>query len=148
MAAVVDIFDKLNRIIDSFVDADTEAGSERFDPDYSDAWQELESFMGDEQYDAPRGRSGAGTAGGRGGTSRRAGGGIPRELERDFHNLEISPGADWKAIQRAYKSQLAQFHPDRFAANPKKYATATEITKQINYSYQRLKQYYQGREPG
>lgn len=144
----MDIFEKLNRIIDSFVDADSGPGSERFDPDYSEAWQELESFMGDEEYDARRARTGTTGPGSRGGTYRRAPGGAPPELERDFHNLEVPVGSGWKEIQRAYKSQLAQYHPDRFAANPKKYATATEITKQINYSYQRLKQYYQGREPG
>jgi DnaJ-domain-containing protein 1 len=136
----VDIFDKLNRIIDSFVDADTEPGAERFDPDFSDAWQELESFMRGGNYDGePGGRTGAwsGSAGGRGGR-----GGIPPELERDFHNLEVAVGAPWNDVQRAYKRQLAQYHPDRFAAQPKKYATATEITKQLNYSYQRLKQFY------
>ncbi len=137
MAPTVDIFDKLNRIIDSFVDEPVDSGTGRYDPDMSEAWEELESFMRGENYDGNpedhhAGRSGTGMHRG----------GVPSELERDFQNLEVPVGAPWKEVQRAYKSQLAQYHPDRFASNPKKYATATEITKQLNYSYQRLKQYY------
>ena len=133
----MDIFDKLNRIIDTFIDATTEPDSDRFDPDYSEAWDELEGFMRGANYDGEPGDH-HGRSGSEGGTR----GGVPNELERDFHNLEVPIGAPWRDVQRAYKHQLAQYHPDRFASNPKKYATATEITKQINYSYHRLKQYY------
>jgi len=138
----VDLFDKLNGIIDSFADAGTEPGAERFDPDFSDAWQELESFMRGNNFDGdPKDRPGAGSTRGHDG-SRRAERSVPQELERDFHNLEVGIGAPWQEVQRAYKRQMAQYHPDRFASYPKKYATATEITKQLNYSYQRLKQFY------
>jgi DnaJ-domain-containing protein 1 len=133
----VDIFDKLNRIIDSFVDTPTQPGSERFDPDFSEAWDELEGFMRGGNYDGEPGDHRT-----RSSANRSSRVGVPNELERDFHNLEVPVGAPWKDVQRAYKQQLAQYHPDRFASNPKKYATATEITKQINYSYHRLKQYY------
>ncbi|NBC29438.1 MAG: hypothetical protein GVY29_05530 [Spirochaetes bacterium] len=133
----MDIFDKLNRIIDTFIDATTEPGSDRFDPDYSEAWDELEGFMRGTNYDGePGDRHGRSSS--EGGTRGR----VPNELERDFRNLEVPIGAPWRDVQRAYKHQLAQYHPDRFASNPKKYATATEITKQVNYSYHRLKQYY------
>jgi hypothetical protein len=135
--AVVDIFDKLNRIIDTFIDAPTESGSDRFDPDYSAAWDELEGFMRGANYDGePGGHHGPS---GSGGAKRSR---VPNELERDFRNLEVPIGAPWRDVQQAYKHQLVQYHPDRFASNPKKFATATEITKQINYSYHRLKQYY------
>ncbi|MFW5728430.1 MAG: J domain-containing protein [Spirochaetota bacterium] len=144
IAPVVDIFDKLNRIIDSFIDEPSDAGTGRYDPDMSEAWEELESFMRGGNYDGdPQDhRSGHDSTGTRPGTRP---GGVPSELVRDFHNLEVPVGAPWQEVQRAYKSQLAQYHPDRYASNPKKYATATEIAKQINYSYQRLKQYYGNR---
>jgi curved DNA-binding protein CbpA len=61
-----------------------------------------------------------------------------RELVRDYHNLEIKPGAPAEEVKAAYKKLLKQYHPDRFASDPAKQATATQITAKLNQSYARI----------
>ena len=63
---------------------------------------------------------------------------IARELVRDYHNLEIKPGAAVDEVKAAYKTMIKQYHPDRFAHDPAKQATATAITSKLNQSYARI----------
>ena len=63
---------------------------------------------------------------------------MARELVRDYHNLEVKPGAPIEEVKAAYKTLLKQYHPDRFATDPVKQATATQITAKLNQSYARI----------
>ena len=63
---------------------------------------------------------------------------MARELVRDYHNLELKPGASVEQVRAAYKGLIKQYHPDRFASDPGKQATATQISARLNQSYARV----------
>ena len=143
----MDIFDRLGNLLRTMLDDDEEAhGSPgRFsDPDESAAWEELESYMRSGSSDA------GGTAGGRfghGNADPFAGadsGSLPESLKRDFRNLEVPVGAPFHEVRRSYKRLMAAFHPDRHSSDPEKLRTATEVTKKLNQSFQRIRTYYEG----
>jgi DnaJ-domain-containing protein 1 len=100
------------------------------DPDERSAWEELEAYMKDgTSTEAP--------------TFEEARRGMPESLRRDFRNLEVPIGAPIDEVRKAYKRQIAAFHPDRHSADPEKLRTATEITKKLNQSFQRIRTYYE-----
>lgn len=63
---------------------------------------------------------------------------LARQLVRDYHNLELKPGAPLDEVKAAYKKLIKQYHPDRFASDAAKQATATQITAKLNQSYARI----------
>jgi curved DNA-binding protein CbpA len=38
---------------------------------------------------------------------------------------------------------MTAFHPDRHSADPERFRTATEVTKKLNQSFERIKSYYE-----
>ncbi|MFW5688102.1 MAG: J domain-containing protein [Spirochaetota bacterium] len=139
----MDIFDRLGNLIRAIID-DEEAGSSSGasfrDPDEAAAWEELERYMKSEAGDA-------GFAGGATGPdpfARSAGSSMPDSLRRDFRNLEVPVGAPMEDVRKAYKRLVTSYHPDRHSSDPDKLRTATEITKKLNQSYQRIRLYYEG----
>ena len=142
------IFDRLGNLLRSLFqeeDAPRTEGARRAsgDPDLETAWEELDEFL----------RTGENRAGsdsrqsyGRASSSsyRPSTGpspGLPEEIRRDYANLEVPVTADMETVRKAYHKLIRQYHPDHFAANPKKLKDATEITQKINQSYQRIKKY-------
>jgi DnaJ-domain-containing protein 1 len=63
-------------------------------------------------------------------------------LKQDFANLEVLFGSPLAKVKASYKKLLRQYHPDKHADDPEKLKIATEITKKINASYNRIKAYY------
>lgn len=55
--------------------------------------------------------------------------------------LEIPYGSDWETIQKAWKSQLRKYHPDRHAQNDEKADIAHQVTQQLNEAYKGLKKH-------
>jgi DnaJ-domain-containing protein 1 len=132
----VDIFDRLGNLIKTILD-DTSTDTSRpgfSDPDESAAWDELEQYMEDGKSEPATGftRSAGGSNSG----------GMSAALRKDFRNLELAPGAPLNEVQRSYKKLLTAFHPDRHAADPAKFQTATEVTKRLNESYRRIRTWY------
>lgn len=128
------------------------------DPDQAQAWEELNEFM-----DSP-GASGSSSTGrqatGKGQSTSRSrdsgfrnrgtssgrtkgGGRIPESLRKDFANLEVPFGAGLEQARAAHRRLIRAYHPDRHATNPDKYRIANQITQRVNYSYQRIKQFYE-----
>lgn len=132
----MDIFDRLGNLIRTILD--DEPGEEpargriaadsrfRTDPDLRDAWEELERFMHDPNpgdpakhaTDQPR---------------------IPESLRIDYRNLEVPFGAPLTEVRRSYKRLLTEFHPDKHSSDPNRFRTATEVTKRLNRSYERIR---------
>lgn len=48
------------------------------------------------------------------------------------------PGADLEQVQRAYRRQIARWHPDRFEAGSPEQRRAEEKTKNLNHAYEAL----------
>jgi DnaJ-domain-containing protein 1 len=67
----------------------------------------------------------------------------PQEhLRQDYANLELPFKSDLETVKKQYKSLLRKYHPDRFAQDPEKYRYATEVTKKLNESFHRIKEYH------
>ncbi len=105
------------------------------DDDLKSAWEELEGFMNSDHTSS---QAGAGT---QGSTYTPPKQGIPEELRQDYANLEVSFGAPFDDVTKSYKELIRKFHPDRFANDPEKQKTATEIAQKVNQSYHRIKEY-------
>ena len=132
----MDIFDRLGNLIRSILDDDepAQAGVRSSDPDEMAAWEELEAYM---QGEAPR----TSTT-----TARTPQRRLPASLRTDFRNLEVPVGAPLPEVRKAYKRLMASYHPDRHSSDPDRMRTATEVTKKLNHSYQRIRAYYEGGE--
>ncbi|MFW5775811.1 MAG: J domain-containing protein [Spirochaetota bacterium] len=137
----MDIFDRLGNLLRTILDDDDtmqgSAGGFR-DPDEARAWEELETYMRSESTSAGERARGADDF------ARRPGPSMPESLKRDFRNLEVVIGAPLTEVRSSYKRLMAAFHPDRHSADPEKLRAATEITKKLNQSYQRIRTYYEG----
>lgn len=71
----------------------------------------------------------------------------PQQPEQDpkiagyYANLEIPYGSDLETVKKAWKTQLAKYHPDRHSADAEKQRVATEITKGLNHAYRELEKH-------
>ena len=65
----------------------------------------------------------------------------PESLRGDYANLEVPFGADSQAVRRSYKRLVLQYHPDRHSGDPEKLRVATEITKKVNQSFERIRSF-------
>lgn len=133
----MDIFDRLGNLIRTIIDDESSgiSAEDLRDPDQRAAWEELEEYMhrdsgaagadsGRDPFAAPEQQ-------------------MPPSLRRDFRNLEVPVGAPLPEVRQAYKRLMAAFHPDRHADNPEKLKTATEVTKKLNQSFQRIRTWYE-----
>ena len=66
------------------------------------------------------------------------------DRRRWYKTLEVEPGADLKTVRRGYRKLLLQYHPDKFANDPKKQAAATEVTRRLTEAYNGLTRYLGG----
>lgn len=73
--------------------------------------------------------------------ARGAGGSQPgqSEVEGWYRTLEVPVGADMTTVRKSYRRLLAQYHPDKYAGDPDKYAAATEVARKITTAYNGLK---------
>ena len=64
---------------------------------------------------------------------------MDEDLRQDYANLEVPFGADIDTVKKAYKNLIRRYHPDKNAGNPEKLKIATEITKKVNESFERIR---------
>ena len=57
-----------------------------------------------------------------------------------YASLELSPGADLAAVEKAWKQQLRRYHPDLHATDRNKQELAHQVTQQLNQAYTLLKE--------
>jgi hypothetical protein len=105
------------------------------DPDLAAAWDELNDYLGEERPDRGEGRA---QSGGRGSPAL-----PPESLRRDYANLEVAFGADIETVRQSYKRLALHYHPDRHAGTPEKAQVATEISKRINESFERIRSFHE-----
>lgn len=63
------------------------------------------------------------------------------EYTKIYSTLGVFQDDSWEVIRTAYKKQITRWHPDRFQ-DPSYQRIAEEKSKDINYAYQRLCDYY------
>ncbi|MEM1177275.1 MAG: DnaJ domain-containing protein [Acidobacteriota bacterium] len=64
-----------------------------------------------------------------------------RQLEELYGRLELPPGADAAAIDRAWRRLVRVYHPDRFANDPDRFARATRLVAALNDARTELKRH-------
>ena len=112
------------------------------DPDLAAAWDELNDYLGEDASGSGGGRTRPASSHG---GSRSAS--PPESLRGDYANLEVPFGADSETVRRSYKRLVLRYHPDRHGGSPEKQRVATEITKKVNESFERIRG-FQERNPG
>ncbi|PRP91729.1 Dna-J like membrane chaperone protein [Enhygromyxa salina] len=61
------------------------------------------------------------------------------EIEGWYRTLEVPADADFATVRKSYRRLVAKYHPDKYAADPEKYAAATEVARKITTAYNGLK---------
>ena len=69
-----------------------------------------------------------------------------RTAEDHYAVLGLKPGADIKAVKRAYRDKMRENHPDKFAHDACAEAAAHARAQTINEAYQQLTALLTGRE--
>lgn len=132
------LLDRFERMLRSFLSPDSgQAAAPGGDPDFQEAWRELDEYLQSGVSPRPRYEPGGGDRGAHTETD--------EGLRRDYANLEVHFGAPLAEVKRAYKSLLKRYHPDKFATDPEKQRLATEITLRINRSYRNIRDTLQAR---
>lgn len=122
------IFDRLGNLIRSmFQDSDNDSS----DPDLQDAWEELDDFL----------KKDPGTKAGRRNYSSSHRSSAPLELKKDYELLEVSFGAPFPEVKKAYKKMMSRYHPDKHSASQESLNRATDLSQKINGAYRRIEKY-------
>ena len=131
------ILERFNRLIKSmFVDTDDiDFGYDEFsgnpDTDFADAWEELNDFLSTPGWSAADNRNHTKTTYD-----------IPpppEMLRPDYLNMGVPFGTDFNITKKAYKQLITKYHPDKNSATPEALHKATERSKNLNISYQKIK---------
>lgn len=137
----MDILDRLSLLLRSALDESADSADRvrarhgGTDPDWREAWNELDEYMRRAADPAADGPASQGAAGADPSA-------MPAGLRRDFENLELVPGTPLDDVRRQFRRELARYHPDRFAGDADKFATATAVTRELIQSYRRIRDYY------
>ena len=131
------ILERFNRLIKSmFVDTDDiDFGNDNFsgssDSDFADAWDELNDFLaspGENTRNKTRYNSRAAYIPD-----------PPEMLRPDYDNLGVPFGTDFDITKKAYKKLIIKYHPDKNSSSSEEMKRATEKSKNLNISYQKIK---------
>ena len=99
--------------------------------DFAEAWDELNEFLS-----SPGGSSPGKTKTTRDYSSSPE---TPEILRPDYKNLGVPFGADFETTKKAYKQLIIKYHPDKNSINPESLHRATEKSKNLNISFQKIK---------
>lgn len=81
--------------------------------------------------------------------SRRHGGRLPsdqkptwKRVRQYLANLELSPGATWPEIERAYKRLRERYSPEKHEGHPERHEAAQELNRSLVNAYGALREYF------
>ena len=63
------------------------------------------------------------------------------ELAGYYANLEVPYGSDLETVRKAWKRQMARYHPDKHQGDPQKAKVANELVQQLNQAYRELEKH-------
>jgi DnaJ-domain-containing protein 1 len=67
---------------------------------------------------------------------------VPGDLQKDFAELGLAPGASLAACKAAYKKLLKIHHPDHHAGNSANMQKATQKSARLNNAMDRIEKWY------
>ena len=65
-----------------------------------------------------------------------------QRVKQYLANLELSPGATWPEVERAYKRLRDRYSPDKHEGHPERYETAMELNESLAKAYRALRRYF------
>jgi DnaJ-domain-containing protein 1 len=65
-----------------------------------------------------------------------------RRVRQYLANLELSPGATWPEIERAYKRLRERYSPEKHAGHPERHEVAQELNSSLMNAYDALREYF------
>ena len=68
-----------------------------------------------------------------------------KRVRQYLANLELSPGATWPEVERAYKRLRKRYSPDKHEGHPERHQTALELSESLSKAYQALRTYFGAR---
>ncbi len=66
------------------------------------------------------------------------------DMAAHYKTLEVSVGAEFSEIKKAYRRLMRKYHPDRHGGNPKKEKAAHELSMKVSLAYQALEKELKG----
>jgi DnaJ-domain-containing protein 1 len=66
-----------------------------------------------------------------------------RRVKQYLANLELSPGATWPEVERAYKRLRDRYSPEKHEGHPERHETAQELSGSLTNAYQALRRYFE-----
>ena len=112
------------------IDFDNDTFPENSDSDYEEAWDELNDFLSTPESAFKNKKSKNNSSS------------IPLTpeiLRPDYLNLEVPFGSSFTTVKSAYKKLIIKFHPDKNNTDINSRDRATEKTKDLNISFQKIK---------
>ena len=58
-----------------------------------------------------------------------------QQVSKAYAHLELSPGASRSQIERAYRAQLRQYHPDRHVGDGESHPSAVALAVSLTDAY-------------
>lgn len=65
-----------------------------------------------------------------------------QRVKQYLANLELSPGASWPEIERAYQRMRERYNPQKHEGHPERHETALELNESLSRAYQALRRYF------
>ena len=65
-----------------------------------------------------------------------------RRVKQYLANLELSPGATWAEVERAYGRLRERYDPDKHLDHPGRHDTALELSESLTRAYDALREYF------
>lgn len=65
-----------------------------------------------------------------------------KRVKQYLANLELSPGATWPEIERAYARLRERYSPEKHEGHPERHEAARELNNSLTNAYQALRQYF------
>ncbi len=65
-----------------------------------------------------------------------------RRVKQYLANLELSPGATWPEIERAYRRLRERYDPQKHEGHPERHEAAVELSDSLTRAYQALQEYF------
>jgi len=65
-----------------------------------------------------------------------------RRVKQYLANLELSPGATWPEVERAYRRLRERYSPEKHEGHPERHEAAQELSQSLANAYQALRRYF------
>lgn len=65
-----------------------------------------------------------------------------QRVKQYLANLELSPGATWPEVERAYKRLRERYSPEKHEGHPERHETAVELNESLAKAYRALRSYF------